>query len=272
MRIGVLHPGEMGVSVAQALADSGHEVGWVRNDRSSATQARAAPFTGFDNLAELLETAQAVISVCPPHAAEAQAREVAAAGFAGVYVDANAVSPATAARIAEVVGAGYVDAGIVGPPALTPGTTRMYVSGPRAEEVQSWFGAGALTVVRMAGDLTAASALKMAYAAYTKGSSALLLAVNALAEATGVRDVLAQEWAISQPGLSKRSERTAAATSRKAWRFAGEMQEISQTFSEAGLPGEFHAGAAQLYERMAGLKDLPAAELELVLQHLLEDL
>jgi 3-hydroxyisobutyrate dehydrogenase-like beta-hydroxyacid dehydrogenase len=126
-----------------------------------------------------------------------------------------------------------------------------------------------LGVVTLTGAASSASALKMAYAAYTKGSSALLLAVNALAEAAGVRDALVQEWEISQPGLAKRSERTAAGTSRKAWRFVGEMQEIARTFAAAGLPDDFHLGAAELYRRMAELKDLPPAELEVVLQHIL---
>jgi hypothetical protein len=109
----------------------------------------------------------------------------------------------------------------------------------------------------------------MAYAAYTKGSSALLLAVNALAESAGIREALVKEWDISQPGLSKRSELTAAGTSRKAWRFVGEMEEIAATFAAAGLPDEFHRGAAALYERMAALKDMPPAELEAVLQQIL---
>ncbi len=271
MHIGVLHPGEMGVSVAQALVDSGHQACWVREGRSAATKQRAAPFTEYATLAELLEAVQAVISVCPPHAALQQAHEVQACGFSGIYVDANAVSPGTAAEIAGVLGDAYVDGGIIGPPAHKPGTTRLYVSGPQAVQVASWFSGGALGVIPVAGELTAASALKMAYAAYTKGSSALLLAVNALAESAGVRDVLVDEWEISQPGLSQRSEHTAAATSRKAWRFVGEMQEIAKTFSEAGLPGDFHRGAAEIYERMAGLKDLPPAQLAVVLRQILDE-
>jgi hypothetical protein len=110
----------------------------------------------------------------------------------------------------------------------------------------------------------------MAYAAFTKGSSALLLAVNALAEHAGVRDALVAEWMISQPGLVKRSANTALGTSRKAWRFAGEMEEISRTFAEAGLPGEIHAGAADIFQRMAGLKEPPPSDLEKVLQALLD--
>jgi len=266
LRIGVLHPGEMGVSVARALADSGHEPCWVRAGRSSATAARAEPFTGYDSLAALLAEVDGVISVCPPDAALAQAEQVVSEGFRGVYLDANAVAPSTADKLAQVVGRGYVDGGIIGPPALHAGTTRLYLSGAGAHQVAQWFAGGMLEARCVSDEPNAASSLKMAYAAFTKGSSALLLAVNALAESAGVRDALVAEWAISQPGLDKRSANTALGTSRKAWRFVGEMEEISKTFEDAGLPGDFHQGAAEIYRRMAQLKDLPPSDLAAVLR------
>jgi 3-hydroxyisobutyrate dehydrogenase-like beta-hydroxyacid dehydrogenase len=270
MRIGVLHPGEMGVSVAQALKDAGHDACWVADGRSPATCQRAAGFTAFDTLTDLLANVEAVVSVCPPHAALAQAEAVIAGGFTGLYVDANAVAPSTAAAVAALVGDKYVDGGIVGPPAIQAGTTRLYLSGSNAAEVAQWFAGSLLLSVVMAGGPTSASALKMAYAAYTKGSSALLLAVNAYAEQAGVRDVLQAEWDLSQPGLVKRSQHTASGTSRKAWRFVGEMEEIAKTFGEAGLPDNFHKAAAELYASMASLKDLPPSSLEAVLEKILQ--
>jgi len=270
MRIGLLHPGAMGSSVGQALVASGHDVVWASAQRSSHTRARGAGLRDLQTLQALLSTADAVICVCPPHAAEMQAAEVAQAGFQGLYVDANAIAPDTAARIAQTIGPGYVDGGIIGPPARQTGTTRLYLSGPRASEAQNWFSAGALDVIVLNGTQTAASALKMAYAAYTKGMSALLLAVNALAEATGVRQDLLQEWALSQPSLPGDSERVARATANKAWRFTGEMQEIAATFAAADLPADFHVAAAALYDRMAALKERPGADLEEVLQTLLQ--
>jgi hypothetical protein len=98
----------------------------------------------------------------------------------------------------------------------------------------------------------------MAYAAWTKGTSALLLAVNALAEHEAVGVALDAEWAISQPGLADRSRTTAASVAGKAWRFAGEMDEIAQTFGDADLPDGFHRAAADVYRRLAGFKDSPA--------------
>jgi len=269
LRVAVLHPGEMGITIAHALAASGHDVCWVSAGRSEETQKRAASLRAYNRLKDLVPAVDAIVSVCPPHAAVSTAQAVQKLGFRGLYVEANAIAPATAAEIADLIGPGYVDGGIIGPPAVSADTTRLYLSGPDAHTVASWFVDGWVSALPLAGALTSASALKIAYAAYTKGASALLLAVNALAESAGVREALNEEWQRSQPELVARSERSAAGTSRKAWRFVGEMQEVAQTFAAAGLPDGFHQGAAQTYQRMAGLKGLPPAQLELVLRHIL---
>ena len=277
MNIGVLHPGAMGVTIAQTLKDSGHRVGWVAAGRSEQTKQRARELQAFNSLDDIAGWADALISICPPHGALALAERIHATGFTGLYIDANALAPATALKIANTVGIGaYVDGGVIGPPALQPGTTRLYLSGHHAAAVADWFSAGALQAIALpmshdggAGHV-AASMLKMSYAAYGKGASALLLSVNALAAAGGVTTALHQEWAISAPDLLKCSQRTAQMTSGKAWRFVGEMLEISETYSDMGLPDAFHAGAAATYERMGDLKDLPPQELEAVIAALLQ--
>jgi len=257
VRLAVLHPGEMGVSVGAALRASGHEVYWLPPGRSRLTAARAASagLRSCASLPELVATVQGIVSVCPPHGALALAESVVAAGFRGTYVDANAISPETARGIETLVGAGFVDGGIIGPPVQKHGSTRMYVSGAAAAEVTRWFAGGALGVSAIAGGAGAASALKMCYAAYTKGTGALLLAIRAVAQAEGVTDALLGEWALSQPGLAQRSESLALASASKAWRFVGEMQEISRTFRSAGLPGGFHEGAAEVYGRLQALQE-----------------
>ena len=147
----------------------------------------------------------------------------------------------------------------------------MYLAGPGAAELADLWTAGALDVVAIgeSADTAAASALKMAYAGWTKGQSALLLAVSALAEHAGVLDVLRQEWHISQPGLVERSQRVGPAVSRKAWRFTGEMAEISNTMASAGLPSGFHAAAGELYAALADFKDGNEPSLEQILATLL---
>jgi len=189
---------------------------------------------------------------------------VAAHGFSGIYVDANAVSPATAREIGRVVlkgggqgGATFVDGGIIGPPARARGTTRLYLSGEQAGRIVSLFEQGPLEAIAVAGGPGAASALKMAYAAYTKGTSALLVSIRALAIHEGVDQALLAEWARSQADVGERSERAAGETARKAWRFAGEMAEIAATFDDAGLPDGFFLAAGKIYESLAGYKDAP---------------
>ncbi len=255
----VLHPGAMGATVAAAC---GGRVLWVSRGRSAATRARAAAagLAEAPDLGEIVGRADTVISVCPPHAAEAVAEEVAAAGFDGRYVDANAVSPATARRMAACFER-FVDGGIIGPPAVAAGTTRLYLSGPGAAEVTARFEGSVLDARAVPGGPGTASALKMAYAAWTKGTSALLLAVAALARANGVDGPLAEEWELSQPGLVDRLADAADSVAPKAWRWSGEMSEIADTFAAAGLPDGFHRAAAAVYRRLEGFKDAAGLEI-----------
>ena len=273
MNIGLLHPGAMGVTVGAALAESGHQVHWCSEGRSpaSAKRAEGAGFTDQATLPHIAKQVEGIISVCPPEAALEVAASVERNGFSGLYVDANAVSPDTGARLADMLGERYVDGGIVGPPARSPGSTRLFLSGPHAVEAAGWFSAGFMETVVLGERPGAAKALKMCYAAYTKGSSALLLAIRALAEAEGVTDALLAEWSRSQPGLAERSERAAQAVSPKAWRFSGEMLEIAATFGAAGLPGGFHGAAASVYERMADLKDAGHPQIADVIERLLSE-
>ena len=97
------------------------------------------------------------------------------------------------------------------------------------------------------GEPGAASALKMAYAAWTKGSGALLLAIRELARAEGVEAELFAEWELSLPGLLERSQRAERSAETKGWRWVGEMEEIASTFRAKGLPGGFHEAAAEVY-------------------------
>lgn len=267
-RVLLLHPGAMGTSLGAALRENAHVVRWVTEGRTEATaeRARDAGLAAAATLEEAVGAVDHVLSVCPPHAAVTVAEAVVAAGFSGTYVDANAVSPDTARRIGAIVGDGFVDGGIVGPPAWRPGVTRLYLSGSGAGDVAGWFSGTLVDARQVAGS---ASALKMCYAAFTKGSSALILAIRALAEREGVTAALLDEWGISQAGLPERSARTAGATSAKAWRFEGEMHEIAATFGAAGLPDGFHCAAAEVYRRMGPLKDAEDVDIERVIARLL---
>lgn len=271
--LGLLHPGEMGASVGAAARSTGVEVLWCSAGRSDATRTRAENdgLVAVSDVGELLARSDVVVCVCPPASALSVARQVAEHRFGGLYVDANAVSPETARAIGAAVsdrGASFVDGGIVGPPVRRAGRTILYLSGARCAEVEDAF-RGSLLETHVVGDRVGeASALKMAFSGWTKGSAALLLAVRALAESEGVVDGLRHAWSRFGPELEARVESTASGTAPKAWRFAPEMREISATFSAAGLPGGFHEAAADVYERMAVFKD-GDGDLERVLQALL---
>ena len=271
MRVLVLHPGAMGASMAAAVSSAGHEVIGVASGRSRATidRAREAQITLVETLEEAMNRVDVVLSICPPEAALDVAHEVQATGYDGIYVDGNAVSPETAAAIGELFDNNFVDGGIVGPPAWRAGATRFYLSGAMAKDVVVLFADSLVTARAISGGAGAASAVKMCYAAYTKGSSALVLAIRALAEDNGVTETLLAEWDISQKGLRDSSERSALGTSPKAWRFAGEMREIATTFDAAGLPNGFHLAAAEIYERMAHFKNDDPARLQQVIEALL---
>lgn len=258
--VALLHPGNMGVTIGSAAATSGARVIWASHRRSKATQdrARQAGLVDVEHLTNAVRESDVVFSVCPPHAALELAGSVAEHKFTGIYVDANAVSRATAEQIGETVtnaGASFVDGGIIGSPVKRAGTTRLYLSGRRAPEVADLFSASMLDARAIGEKPGSASALKMAYAAWTKCTDALVLAIRALAAIEGVDKALLAEWAFSQPELERRSIQAAAVATPKAWRYVGEMREIAATFEVAGLPAGFHNAATDIYERLAAFKD-----------------
>jgi 3-hydroxyisobutyrate dehydrogenase-like beta-hydroxyacid dehydrogenase len=248
--IGVLHPGEMGAAVGAVLRDAGHDVVWASAGRSDATARRAVDFDDAVTVAELVRRCDTILSVCPPHAALDVAHEVA--GFGGVFVDANAISPETTHAVGDVIaGAGgtFVDGGIVGAPPHAAGSTRLYLSGADAPAVAALFDGTIVAAPVLSDRIGDASAMKMVYAAWTKGSAALLLAVREAARASGLEDALVSAWDDTIPGLTARSERAAESAAAKGWRWEFEMEEIAATFAAAGVPDGFHRAAAEIFRR-----------------------
>jgi 3-hydroxyisobutyrate dehydrogenase-like beta-hydroxyacid dehydrogenase len=233
--VGLLHPGAMGAAVGLVLQSNGHEVLWASEGRSDATCSRAEAFRDSGTVAALAGEAELILSICPPHAALDVAREVE--GFDGIYVDANAISPAHASEI-SAFHPRYVDGGIVGGPPREPGTT-LYLSGSGAGPVAQLFAESVL-----AADVVAnASALKMAYAAWSKGTTALLLSIRQVARHFDVED----DWRLAAPEVVEGLPRAEHAAATKGWRWVGEMEEIADTFAAAGEPDGFHRAAAEVY-------------------------
>jgi 3-hydroxyisobutyrate dehydrogenase-like beta-hydroxyacid dehydrogenase len=258
--VGLLHPGEMGSAVGASAVAGGAQVFWASEGRGGASRARASAIGLEDagTLTALVSRSDVILSVVPPHAALDVARVVASLGFRGLYVDANAVAPETAREIGRAVegaGARFVDGGIIGPATRKPRAARIYLSGPSAGAVAPLFAAGPVDGIVLDGPPGAASALKMAYAGWNKGSQALLAAIRAFAIAEGVDGPLLAEWKVSMPELPARSERAFHDNARKAWRFVGEMQEIARSLEAVGLPTGFHDAAGHVYQRLSGYKD-----------------
>ena len=267
MTVGILHPGAMGSTVGASCTEP---TIWLSEGRSEATwrRAEAAGIRPVAEFTEFVATADVIVSVCPPDAATETSRTVAATGFDGIYVDANAIAPATARAIAEQHPR-FVDGGIIGPPVSGPGTTRLYLSGEAGAEVARLWEGTDLEVRLVTGGAGAASAVKTCFAAYTKGSTALLLAIRALAEAEGVSKSLLAEWDTSMPDLAMSSEIGARYSAPKAWRFSGEMHEVAQAFDDASLPSGFHGAAAQIYGRLLPFKDRDDVDFDEILAAIL---
>jgi 3-hydroxyisobutyrate dehydrogenase-like beta-hydroxyacid dehydrogenase len=281
--VGLLHPGEMGAAVGRCLVDQGHTVLWLPQGRSPATahRAAAAGLTEAGSLEDLAGRSGVILSICPPHAARAVAESVAGVpgGFGGRFVDANAVAPQTVRVLAEVVtktGAGFTDGGIIGLPPQpgSPDGPGFYLSGDGAAEVAALFAGSPVRAEVVDGGVGAASAVKLAYAAWTKGSAALLLAARALARAERVEGTLMAEWGVSQPALGQRAEAAARSAATKGWRWDAEMTEIATAMAAAGLPDGFHRAAAEIFRCApaadpAALADrAPGDVMELVLEAL----
>jgi 3-hydroxyisobutyrate dehydrogenase-like beta-hydroxyacid dehydrogenase len=189
------------------------------------------------------------------------AQEVAGAakvaGAGKTFVDANAISPDRARAIAATIDAAgmrYVDGGIIGGPPTRRRPTAIYLSGPGGDDLVDALTTREIRVTWLGPEPAAASAIKMAYAAWTKGTNALALAVRSLARAEGVEDALLAEWQRSQPSALDWSNR-APATAGKAWRWVAEMEEIAASLDGANVPSGAFAAAADIYARLEAYKD-----------------
>lgn len=275
-RVGIINPGAMGISIAASARSADHEVYWSLEGRSAATRQRAEEqnLIALASLSELCGNCDVIICVCPPHAAQSVAEAVIDAGFRGLYCDGNAIAPqkaqAIGARLASA-GIDFADGSIIGPPAWKHGTTRFYLSGSSAEQIAELFKDTVTEALVIGDEIGKASALKMAFAALTKGSTALLSAIYGTADQLGVRDDLEREWALRDSDSVMQRRNQVRNVTEKAWRFAGEMQEIATTFESANLPPGFFEAAHEVYQRMARFKDADAVpELEDVLAALRE--
>jgi 3-hydroxyisobutyrate dehydrogenase-like beta-hydroxyacid dehydrogenase len=258
--VAVMSPGDMGHAVAAVLRQSGLRVITRLDGRSERTRtlAERAALEEVADDATLVREAEILLSIVVPARAMALAQRIADAVRESaadlVYVECNAIAPQTTRQIGEVLeaaGARFVDAGIIGPPPK-PGaaSTRFYASGKDAADFARLCHFG--LDVRIVGDEPGqASAIKMCYAALTKGTTALMTELTIAAERLGVGAALREEFAQSQEVMLERMRRAVPDMVPKAHRWVGEMQEIARTFGACGLTPSTFEGAAAIYALVA---------------------
>jgi 3-hydroxyisobutyrate dehydrogenase-like beta-hydroxyacid dehydrogenase len=253
--VGLLSPGDMGHVVAKVLKKKGMPVLANLSGRSERTRAlaRSAGVEDVQSHEELVRKTDLILSILVPAEAQNAARNVARAlestGAKTTFVDCNAVSPATVREIARAIsatGSRFVDASIIGPPPRREGTTRFYASGRHAEVFAELSDFG-LDICLLGGHIGQASGLKMAYAAFTKGTAALSTELLVAAHAMGLYDTLVEELQLSQRDGYRNMVGVVPAVPKTAHRWAGEMEEIARTFSYLGLTPKIHQGAAEVF-------------------------
>jgi 3-hydroxyisobutyrate dehydrogenase-like beta-hydroxyacid dehydrogenase len=253
MRIAVFHPGAMGSRLAHQLVAAGHEVLWVPEGRSPASveRASAAGLTGT-TFADAIATAGAVLCSCAPQGALDIAREVGAAGFAGLYIEANPLSPKSLQEAqAALPEATFVDAGVVGPPPTGgPSPTHLMLSGSAAKTAAELWAGTAVTPMVVGDQVGAASAAKSAYALYNKGKAALAVLAFQLAEKHGVTEALVAQQVRADAG-SLKDPSLPESLRRVAWRWGPEFDELAETLDAAGLEGDAARGLRQVWTRLS---------------------
>jgi 3-hydroxyisobutyrate dehydrogenase-like beta-hydroxyacid dehydrogenase len=272
LTVGLLHPGRMGSAIAAQLIARGHRVVWCPVGRSvgSARRAEQVGLVAVDSIGELLTACDVVFSICPPAAAEEVADQIA--GYTGIFVEANAISPHRMVAIGERLDATVVDASIIGPPPSATARARMYLSGPAdaVELVRGLLAGSTAEPVSLGARLGQASALKMAFGSFQKTSRALAAVSHAIAGDYGVTEQLLKEATELGDNALMEPDYLPSAAAR-AWRWAPEMIEVAETARMLGLPDALATGSAEVMARWAADQDDFDIDLATALRHLHED-
>ena len=257
--VAILSPGDMGAGVGYALGQNQFDVITCLRGRSDRTRRLAgdAHFRDIPTLGLLVEQADLILSILVPSQAVSVAKQVAEAmrttGKNSVYADCNAISPQTTRQIESIItGAGgqYVDGGIIGGSPTRGAPPRFYVSGKQTDVVAELDGKG-ITVKQIGEEIGRGSGIKMCYAALTKGTSTLQIALLSAAESMNLTDELVAEFEYSQPAALKQMNNGISRLPPNAHRWIGEMEEIASTFESLRITPSFHQGAAEIYRLLS---------------------
>ena len=259
LKIGILHPGEMGISVAYSAIKSGNSVFWISNGRSNETKERAKKYNliELNNFKKFCDLCSIILCICPPEFALEEAKKIASSDFKGIYVDANAISPQLSKEINKIMIASninYVDGGIIGGPAWGEKLTVLYLSGYLSKIVVKCFDEGPLSTKIISKQIGKASALKMCYSAKTKGITALLTSVISAASEYGVLKELESQWNLEDSKGADSIFNKIKNSTPKAWRFYDEMLQIANTFDKINISDGFFTAASEIYQKMKKFK------------------
>ncbi len=260
--VAIIGAGEMGAAVGQRLRETGARVLTTLKGRAAASVQRVtrAGLEVIDDEDTLVREADFILSIVPPGQAEAVASRFAPALTRSpskpLFVECNAISPATVRRIAHsltATGCRFIDAGIIGgpPPASRPDIgPRFYASGTDAHLLTRLRQHG-LNILILDGPVGAASAFKMSYGGLTKGLIAIGTAMLGAASREGLGAPLREELLRSQPNLLAFLKAGIPNMFPKAYRWIDEMEQIAEFLDDAGAGSQIYQGAARLYERVA---------------------
>jgi len=256
--VAVIAPGAMGAAVGKRLVENGLTVLTSLAGRSEETRARAKAAGMSAAKDDDIARADFILSILPPGDALSLAQHfvpaLTASNAKPIYVDCNAINPKTVERVAAAIaptGCPFADAGIIGqPPKPGDAGPRIYASGAAAPRFASLRDYG-LDIRVLAGEMSAASALKMSYAGITKGTQAIGAAMMLAATRAGSADALMAELQLSQKEMFPWLRRQLTMMPPKAYRWVAEMQEIAGFVGEDPAARELYEGAAEFYERFA---------------------
>ena len=261
-KIGIMSIGEMGFHWAKLLKSHGVEVLTYDKDRGEMSRKRGenAGAKSVPSMAELVQTAELIVSIVVPSAATRVAAKVAeAAAQTGrkdlLFLDANAISPMTADEIAKTLApakVNFVDGCIIGSAAKMGKGTIVYVSGPDAARMQALESFN-IPIKILGPNTNQASAFKVVYAGLTKGLQGLFSELLMGARCFGLLDEVRAQYEESFPGLLDKVSSSIIGLRIHAGRRAEEMDELKRTFNHHGLNSFMAPAAQKVLEAIAAL-------------------
>lgn len=253
--VGILGVGDMGHIVAKVLISNGLRVITCLKDRSERSRylAKVANVEEVSTYKELVSEAEIILSMVVPsqslQAVQVIVNEISETNVKVIFADCNSIAPQTALTMSEMVikaGGGFIDVSIIGNAPKKDGMTRFYASGPDVSAFEK-FNQFGLEVIPLGERVGQAKALKMCYAALTKGLTALCTELLTAAEIFGITPNLHKEFQLTRSTLYKYMQEKVPKMPIKSRRWVGEMEEIAKTFEHLGMTEKILLGAADIY-------------------------